>query len=227
MGIASRLRQVREHARMKQEEMAEFLDISPRSWQDYERGKSMPGGKVFERLSALRYNVNWIFTGEGVMRLDPWEVCESQMKYNSGVDMEKDYILVPRYCVEVSAGGGSLVDSEQVVDHLAFKTQWIRSTMALNPSDIFLVSAVGDSMIPTIAPGDLLLVDKSQRDVRDDAVYVLLYDGSLMAKRLQKLYDGQLRITSDNQVYEAQLVPKEKIELLNIIGRVVWCGRRM
>lgn len=227
MEISDRLKMVREHAKLDQKEMADYLGISFRSWQDYELGKSMPGGKVFERLANLRYNVNWIFTGQGSMRLDPWEVCESHHRYESAADMEKEYVLVPRYNVEVSTGGGAIVESEQVVDHLAFRSQWIQRVMHLVPSDLFLVSAIGDSMYPTMSQGDLLLVDKSQRDVKDDAIYILSQDGTLLAKRLQKLYDGSVQIKSDNKAYDAQLVPRERIGMLNIIGRVVWSGRRM
>ncbi len=47
--------------------MAEALGISYISWQDYERGKTIPGGKVFESLVKLGFDANWLLIGEGPM----------------------------------------------------------------------------------------------------------------------------------------------------------------
>lgn len=135
--------------------------------------------------------------------------------------------MVPRYNVKVSLGGGSLVESEQVVDYLAFKSDWIRTKMHLNPADLILISAIGDSMYPTLRDGDLILLDKSKTTVSDDAIYVLRFDGNLIAKRLQKLFDGSVQIKSDNIIYDPQMVPADRVQDLAIIGRVMWIGGRV
>lgn len=41
--------------------MAQAVGKSFRVWQQYEEGKTVPGGKVFESLASLGFNVNWFF----------------------------------------------------------------------------------------------------------------------------------------------------------------------
>lgn len=140
---------------------------------------------------------------------------------------EEGFALVPRYDVQGSMGGGALIHSEQVVDHLAFRTEWVRSELRANPANLVLISAVGDSMEPSLSSGDLLLVDKSEYKIRDDAIYVISVNGSLLVKRVQLLLDGTVIIRSDNSAYQPQTVKQPDIEDLKVVGRVVWVGRRV
>jgi transcriptional regulator with XRE-family HTH domain len=68
MTLAERLKATREALGHEQKSMATLLSISFRSWQDYELGKSVPGGKVFEALAKQGIDTNWLLTGEGPMR---------------------------------------------------------------------------------------------------------------------------------------------------------------
>ncbi|WP_241086145.1 S24 family peptidase [Candidatus Vondammii sp. HM_W22] len=53
-------------------------------------------------------------------------------------------------------------------------------------------------------------------------------DGNLLVKRLQRLPCRQVKITSDNPIYEPfNLSLETPGEDLAIIGRIVWAGRRM
>jgi len=53
---------------MTQVKFAKALGTTPQSWQVYEYGTSIPGGKVLESLSRMGFDVNWILTGEGEMK---------------------------------------------------------------------------------------------------------------------------------------------------------------
>jgi transcriptional regulator with XRE-family HTH domain len=79
MTLAGRLKLIRESLGMSQSTMAKAADSSLPSWQGYEAGKNVPGGKVFEALARMRFNVNWLLTGEGEMRLEGRPVLASQM----------------------------------------------------------------------------------------------------------------------------------------------------
>ena len=67
----------------------------------------------------------------------------------------------------------------------------------------------------------------SQRRVSDEAIYALVVEDGVLAKRIQRLMDGMLAIRCDNPAYKEQLVPKEATESLHVLGRVVWVGRRI
>lgn len=219
----------------KQTQLASFLGIKPPSVSDAKSRGFISLEWLYKVAQHYNASTDWLASGKGPVKLGDAEAFDwgttfadpnAQWKHADAVDLHKEYVLVPRYNVRVSAGGGSVVESEQVVDHLAFKSSWIHE-MHLTASNLLLVNSVGDSMFPTIKEGDLLLVDKGQQDVRDDAIYVLQNDGALVAKRLQRFYDGSIQIKSDNKLYDEQTVPADRVNILKIIGRVVWGGGKM
>jgi transcriptional regulator with XRE-family HTH domain len=61
MAINEKLKKAREHLGKNQKEMAALIGGGYRSWQGYEQGTSVPGGKVFEALAKLGFNTNWFF----------------------------------------------------------------------------------------------------------------------------------------------------------------------
>lgn len=136
------------------------------------------------------------------------------------------FILIPRYNVEASAGGGSVVAEERIIDRMAFREDWVRVTLGLSPKDLVLISATGDSMEPTLHPGDLLLLDRSIERIKDNAIYAIQVNGTLLIKRVQRRTDGSVIIKSDNAAYETEVLTDSKAEDLRIVGRLVWAGRR-
>jgi phage repressor protein C with HTH and peptisase S24 domain len=137
------------------------------------------------------------------------------------------FILVPHYEVQASAGHGSLIHSEQIVDYLAFKADWVRNTLGVAQKDLALISVKGDSMEPVLSNEDLILVDMRKNRVEDNAIYVLQLNDALLVKRIQHKLDGSLHVMSDNTRYETEIVSAERATDLNVLGRVVWSGRRM
>jgi len=138
-----------------------------------------------------------------------------------------EFVLIPRYEVAASAGGGAVIHSEQIVDYLTFKADWIRNGLGLSEKDLALINVKGDSMEPTLSNEDLILVDMRTRQVQDDSVYVLQFGGVLLVKRIQRKLDGSVIVKGDNTIYEPQVISGDMLDTLNVVGRVVWCGRRM
>lgn len=137
------------------------------------------------------------------------------------------FVLVPRYDVTGSMGNGRVIHSEQIVDHLAFRAEWVRTELGTSPKNLVLISAVGDSMEPALRAHDLLLIDRSVLTVNQDAIYAFAVDGELRVKRIQRLFDGSLIIKSDNPSYATETLTEQQAETINLVGRVVWSGRRM
>ncbi len=143
----------------------------------------------------------------------------------------EEYCLVPRYGIRI--GSGQLLHSEQVVDYLSFKISWVEQTMGLDARELALVHVFGDSMEPALKEGDLLLLDRrgfshpGSSRMRSDAIYVLLRGEELVVKRLQFGFDGSVTIQSDNPVYATQTLPPDWAHALQVMGRVVWVGRKI
>ncbi|MEH6715267.1 MAG: S24 family peptidase [Parasphingorhabdus flavimaris] len=126
--------------------------------------------------------------------------------------------------VGASAGPGSLADDEYA-ESMGFGPKWLRR-LGLDPADLSLIAVDGDSMHPTLGDGDDIMVDHSasSRPLRD-GIYVLRMDDVLLVKRVAMGPSGKLSIRSDNPQYpDWDDVSPESV---NIIGRVVWTGRRL
>jgi phage repressor protein C with HTH and peptisase S24 domain len=137
---------------------------------------------------------------------------------------QEGYVFVPKYDVQVSAGQVSLIHSEQIVSHLAFQENWIRQELGIDPNHIVLIQAVGDSMNPTFNAGALLLVNTKVNEIKNDSIYVINRDDELIVKRIQDLWNGQIKIKSDNPKYEPLII--QKTDALKIVGEVVWVGQK-
>ena len=109
---------------------------------------------------------------------------------------------------------------------LAFRRDWLDGFGPESAESLASLAVEGDAMLPALAPGDQLLVDR--RDGGDrlrDGLYALRLDGALLVKRLAiNPATRMVTILSDNAAYPSweALDPA----LLDIVGRVVWTGRR-
>lgn len=145
----------------------------------------------------------------------------------SGSTMEA-FAHIPLFDVKASAGNGSLIHEEEETDSLMFKREWIYNELHSSPANLYLIYVEGESMEPALRPGDVILVDHTDNIAKRDGIYVIRMGESLLVKRLQRLPNHRLKVTSDNPAYEPFEISLD-FDLqneLSIIGRVVWSGRR-
>jgi len=227
--IADRLKAVRAFFTLNQKEFASISGVGFSTYQKYEMGLSLPGAEAMRGFAKLKINTNWLLTGLGSMMLELEEAPPIRIGLEAREPSQVPYgfVLVPRYDVSASMGNGAVIHSEQIVDHLAFREEWVRTELGANPKQLVLVSAIGDSMEPTLRAGDLLLIDRSTASVKHDAIYAFATDGELRVKRMQLKIDGSVVVKSDNPQYEAEMLTAAQAATLHIVGRVVWSGRRM
>ena len=128
---------------------------------------------------------------------------------------------VARLDVAAAAGAGTDAVEGRTLAELGFSTAWLRRLKPTGRLDrLSLIEVAGTSMLPTLAPGDEILVDRDDT-MRRDGVFVLRVDAALMVKRLVR-EQGRLRVTSDNP--DAASPPQRGYV---VIGRVLWAGRRL
>jgi len=131
------------------------------------------------------------------------------------------------YDVEASAGHGSLVEIETSRD-MSFAERYLRDELHVNPSEVFLMRAKGDSMYPTLKDGSMIMV-KRVHDFSGDGVYVFRVNGQVMVKRLQ-FQPTKIIFKSDNsQFYEPWELTHKEIESTDfeILGQAVWGGGKL
>lgn len=133
-------------------------------------------------------------------------------------------VTVPVLDTAASAGPGTIGEDRLSAAGLGFSEQWLRR---LRPgggqAGLSVIAVRGDSMLPTLADGDEILVDR--RDAGEalrDGIYVLRVDGVLLVKRLAR-EPGGLTVRSDNP----DAGPVDLSGGVDVIGRVLWAGRRL
>lgn len=185
-------------------------------------GHSDPSRANLVKLAdAAGVHIEWLATGRGpMMASDHQESCvrEPLTAYNTS-----EFATVPFYDVEASCGHGAWNDEENIISTLAFRKDWLKAE-GLDAAHLAVIRSRGDSMEPTIQSGDTLLIDLRVTSPRTDGIYIIEQDGGLSAKRIQRAPDGTLYIRSDNPAYREFVMSPDTP--LNIIGRLVWFGRR-
>jgi phage repressor protein C with HTH and peptisase S24 domain len=224
--IAARLRSIIKNAGGSTA-ASEKTGINLRTLNNYLSGISEPKVSALALLSrATGVSLDWLATGEGEMlqQINKGGAVATTRPSTLMSPGDDDYIYLPRYEVRAAAGAGQVVHSEQIVDYLAFRAEWVRRTLRRRPEDICVIEAHGDSMEPTISNGDLLIVDMSIGQICDGAIYVFSYRGVLLVKRIAPKLTGELVISSDNPRYPSDTLTRDQIIDLNVIGHVVWHG---
>jgi phage repressor protein C with HTH and peptisase S24 domain len=134
---------------------------------------------------------------------------------------------VPVLDVHASAGHGAADLGEMRRTSIGFDPRWLRARTKGSADGLSVIQVRGDSMVPTLADGDDVLVDRKDGSGRvRDGIYVLRLDDSLMVKRLARNPQGKgISIKSDNPEYPSwQEIDPSRID---IVGRVLWFGRTL
>lgn len=131
---------------------------------------------------------------------------------------------VPIASIDLAYGmGGTFADGAVQEDVMHFPRAWVESITYSPPALLTWARGRGDSMAPTINDNDLILIDRSQRRVAEqDAIWALTIGDIAMVKRL-RIRGAKVAILSDND----RVSPDDAhVDEVNIVGRVVFVGRR-
>lgn len=105
-----------------------------------------------------------------------------------------------------------------------FPANFVREQLHSVPAQLIVVEADGDSMVPTIAPGERVIVDTGHKSPTPDGLYAIRDAlGSIVVKRVQVMRSARpprAKIISDNPKHASDEAPLEGVE---IVGKVVCC----
>lgn len=128
--------------------------------------------------------------------------------------------------VRASAGDGLVGDAGKVVAEWRLPSEVVRYYSSAPASALRFITVLGDSMEPTLRPGQRVLVDIGDRIPTPPGIFVV-WDGlGLVVKRVQAIAHSEptrVRITSDNPKYEGY---ERALTEAYIQGRVIgeWRG---
>lgn len=154
-------------------------------------------------------------------------VSDAELGGDEGLsDSDGSFMRVFQFSVRASAGHGAINDSPTKLASMGFDPSFLRTLGVHGTSRLSIISVQGDSMMPTLADGDEILVNQGDAaEQLRDGIYVLGLDEALMVKRVALGSMGSVTILSDNTVY-----PEWRdcdLSTIRVIGRVIWAGRKV
>ncbi|HHW4673584.1 S24 family peptidase [Xylella fastidiosa] len=181
------------------------------------RGVSKQGATKAQ--SVLGISATWILEG-------------SEPMFFGDTSDTVPFTATPRGYIRVmqmgEAGMGSGRENEdlpEIVRTVEYSANFLRSLVGFlpPPGRLVLVTGKGDSMIPTIAPGEVVLVDTGTHTFEGDGLYLVNLGNGQQIKRLEDR--GKIFVVSDNPVTHPFEFPEGgivggKVYLINKIERV-------
>lgn len=130
--------------------------------------------------------------------------------------------LLPTF-VGLGSGGSAEGDPGLVF----FSRDLIERELRAPPNCLLAMVAEGNSMEPDFRGGDQILVDTRRKSLAQPGAFCLWDGDGHVIKYLERIPDSEppkVRVVSANGLYE----PRERLlDEINLIGRVVWFGRRV
>ncbi|SMF82839.1 Phage repressor protein C, contains Cro/C1-type HTH and peptisase s24 domains [Tistlia consotensis] len=200
--------------------LAKSIGAAPSTVNSWLKGESEPGlTYLVACANVLERNVAWLATGEG-----PSSPGESGAQPRAA-NPQDQFVGIPRYDVQLSAGGGGFAQRAELLDEIPFTPKFLRRKLGRGTTrDLVMVEVAGDSMEPTLSDGDLVMIDTSSRTV-NDGLFALVWEDALLVKRLRRAVDGLLIISDNSDLYEPMLLPRSRGDEVQVVGRVRWVAR--
>jgi phage repressor protein C with HTH and peptisase S24 domain len=142
-------------------------------------------------------------------------------------EVPDEIVPVPELTVEISVGGGALVEREDVRRHWYFARDILRHEIGVEPGAAKIIRVKGDSMTGMIEDRDLVMIDVSDRNPSPPGVFALWDGFGDVVKRVEHIPNSdppRVVISSVNKDYRTYEMTADEIR---IIGRVVWFARRL
>lgn len=155
--------------------------------------------------------------GDGDRDLPPPAVLEFDLR--TGASHGRGYAAA---AAEIAADSSKTFPARLVRAEWRFPENWLGGEMRLAAGTTDILPVDGASMLPDLAPGDRVIVDRSNRDPKQDAIFAVKDGDSVIIKHVHLVrgsHPPRIICTSSNPRYE----PFELIldgEQAEIIGRI-------
>lgn len=183
--------------------------VSARTLAAYLAGESVP-------------KLNFI---ESVAQAEGIEIADFFVDAENFRTPDDSAVQIPLRDVFASAGPGAEVVDESQNGSLTFSRTFV-DAWGRSPAKVEAIHARGDSMLPTIQDGAVVLIDRAERDLIEGRVYAFRTPDGLRLKRFQRAIDGSALLVSDNrELYAPERMTPADLEALKVAGRAFWTGR--
>lgn len=213
----------------------EKTGVSNHSLSRYLKGHEMKIGTAMKLAEACGVSVEWLITGREPESVLPTHLrdVEAITEYETGKRLSMtDVVEFKRYDIKASAGHGAFAYTENAAGFIAIPRFMLPIHLQNATEHTIGLSVMGDSMTPTLADGDLILVDTKVQSLVSGSIYAIRNEDEILVKRLERHMTGDIEVISDNPRYKPQVINakiarrlwEDSESPLRIIGRVVWRG---
>lgn len=207
--MAARIRLLAAAKNMSATDLRDAIGLKRSAMSNYWTGKRPYPIDAIPRIAAhLSTTVDQIISGDDAANVQ---------------DSELDLVRVDE--VDLAYGlGGTYADGwiETITHH--FPRKWLESITSTPPNLLTIAKGRGDSMMPTLMDGDMVLIDRSQRNVREqDAMWAFTIGDIAMIKRV-RVRGEKVLILSDNDRVPTDEAHHEEVR---VVGRVIFIGRNV
>lgn len=216
-------KQARIRSGLKQHEVAAMFDppISRVAVGLWEKSPEQDGTAPDQKKLALLCNLYRLTAGQllGHEPVDFVRGAESGAGIKPIIDDDK-YYYIPCYTQTCGMGSGRPLQHEEITGKHSYSQSWLLAEN-LDPAQLCRIKGDGDSMLPTIAHKDSILVNKAENQVINGKVFAFRVGDDIRVKRLYRQMDGRVRVVSDNP--DKAQYPDEFLaadDMPEIIGRV-------
>ena len=196
------LKRLREEKEMTQAELGKALEISPSAIGMYEQGRRTPDIPTLKKIASY-FNVSLDY----LLGNSPAKAAQPKTT-GRGVRIPVLGRVVAGIPIEAVE---EILDYEEITPELAAT------------GEFFALQVKGDSMLPKLEEGDVVIV-KKQEDVETGDIAIVLVNGDeATIKQVKKVNGGIMLYGFNPDVYEPHFYSNQQIEELpvRILGKVI------
>ncbi len=197
----------------KDEQLANHFGISRTTPSGWKIRGTIPTNECLQIAENHNVSMDWLLRGLGSMEAP--SAAPVVVDAGIGIVMEGEH-EVPGF-VDLPVLDMANFHSSNRDGAWKVPRMWLDSN-GLTVADTVLVVAAGDPMIPSIQEGQMVVVDRRIRNT--DGVFLVRFvdTDTVRFKRVQRVWDGSLRLSNDNPAYAVDIVPPDEADRIEFMG---------
>jgi len=185
-------------------DVAQALNIPQGTFASMKKRNSIPYEEILEFCAVKKISVNWLFFDQAVDMLKEETEKFFQVRYFSDI--------------RASAGGGAYGFDEEIQDTISIDKKIMENMVGLGNTDLEAIHVNGESMEPTLQDESIVFVDRTQKDISKNGIFIASTTTGLFIKRVRQRADGMIELISDNKLYRPEIISADEV---SIVGKVV------
>lgn len=180
-------------------DLARLLSITPQALNNLKRGGTITPNLVFKFLDLFTdTSLDWLIKGTH-------PAPEQNHHYRGIAEADLPW---------------------ETAQHIGFDPSWLTRVYRVTIDDVALLVVRSSAMEPLVSYGDTVMIDRTEHSFSSDAIYLLKVNKSMLLRRVQLRANGSVLLSAFNSEYTPEEIPKAQIANIEIIGKVIWVGRK-